>query len=109
MNYKPILKETLASKNTPNLILYGHHKINKEEILNEYLDIKSCNEMTKYDINYHSNQFFKIFNMNNIKRSKINNFFTLLSEIIKCKNYYIEQNRILILKNFNHIDYLSYL
>lgn len=104
MNYKPILKKTLVSKDTPNLILYGHHKINKEEILNEYLDIKSCNEMTKYDINYHSNQFFKIFNMNNIKRSKINNFFTLLSEIIKCKNYYIEQNRILILKNFNHID-----
>jgi replication-associated recombination protein RarA len=104
MNYKPILKKTLASKNTPNLILYGHHKINKEEILNEYLDIKSCNEMTKYDINYHSNQFFKIFNMNNIKRSKINNFFSLIFEILQCKNYYIEKNRILILKNFNHID-----
>lgn len=104
MNYNPILKKALASKNTPNLILYGHHKINKEEILNEYLNTENIIKTTKYDINYHSNQFFKIFNMDNIKRSKINNFFTLLSEIIRCKNYYIEQNRILILKNFNHID-----
>lgn len=104
MNYKPILKKALTSKNTPNLILYGHHKINKEEILNEYLDIKSCNEMVKYDINYHSNPVFKIFNMNNIKRPKLNNFFKLIFEILQCKNYYIEQNRILILKKFNHID-----
>ena len=60
--------------------------------------------MTKYDINYYSNSIFKIFDMNQIKRSKIDDFFTLLLEIIKCKNYYIETNRILILQNFNHIN-----
>jgi len=106
MNYKPILKKALSYKDTPNLILYGHHKINKEEILNEYLDTENCNEMTKYDILYHSSLTLKIFDMNTIKRSKIDDFFTLLFEIIRCKNYYIEQNRILILKNFNHIDKL---
>jgi hypothetical protein len=104
MDYKPILKKVLSSVDTPNLILYGYHKINKNEILNEYLDIKYCNEMNKYDINYHSNQNFKIFDMKQIKKSKIENFFTLIFEIIKCKNYYIKNNRILILKNFNHIE-----
>lgn len=104
MNYKPILKKILSSTDIPNLILYGYYKVNKNEILNEYLDIKNCNEMNKYDINYHSNQNFKIFDMKQIKRSKIENFFTLIFEIIKCKNYYIKNNRILILKNFNHIE-----
>jgi len=104
MNYKPILKKALSYKDTPNLLLYGHHKINKEVILNEYLDTGNCNEMTKYDILYHSSLTLKIFDMNTIKRSKIDDFFTLLFEIIRCKNYYIEQNRILILKNFNHIE-----
>ena len=104
MNYKPIFKKALSSVDTPNLILYGYHKINKDEILNEYLDTRGCSEMTKYDIKYYSNQVFKIFDMNKIKRSKIDDFFTLIFEIIKCKNYYIINNRILILKNFNHID-----
>ena len=104
MDYKPILKKTLSSRDTPNLILYGHHKINKEEILNEYLNTGNIIETTKYDIKYHSNKFFKIFNMDNIKRSKIKNLFNLIFEIVQCKNYYIENNRILILKNFNHID-----
>ena len=104
MNYKPILEKALSSKNTPNLILYGYHKVNKNEILNEYLDIKICNETTKYDIKYYSNSIFKIFDMKQIKRSKIDNFFNLIFEIIKCKNYYIINNRILILKNFNQIE-----
>ena len=104
MDYKPILKKILSSTDTPNLILYGYYKVNKNEILNEYLDIKYCNEMNKYDINYHSNQNFKIFDMKQIKKSKIENFFTLIFEIIKCKNYYIKNNRILILNNFNHIE-----
>lgn len=104
MNYKPILKKALSSVDTPNLILYGYHKINKNEILNEYLDVRGCSETTKYDIKYYSNSIFKIFDMKQIKRSKIDDFFTLIFEIIRCKNYYIETNRILLLKNFNHID-----
>ena len=104
MNYKPILKKALSSKNTPNLILYGYHKINKIQILNEYLNTNNVNETKKYDIKYYSNLNIKIFDMNLIKRSKIEDFFTLLSESIKCKNYYIENNRILIIQNFNHID-----
>ena len=104
MDYKPILKKALSSTDTPNLILYGHHKINKNEILNEYLDINNCSEMNKYDIKYYSNSSFKIFNMKQIKKSKIENFFNLIFEIIRCKNYYIINNRILILKNFNHIE-----
>ena len=35
-----------------------------------------------------------------MKKSKIENFFTLIFEIIKCKNYYIKNNLILILKNY---------
>lgn len=104
MNYKPILKKALSSVDTPNLILYGYHKIDKNKILNEYLDTRGCSEMTKYDIKYYSNSIFKIFDMKQIKRSKIDDFFTLIFEIIRCKNYYIEANRILLLKNFNHID-----
>ena len=108
MNYKPILKKALSSIDSPNLILYGYHAINKNEILNEilneYLDTNTINETSKYDINYCSNSILKIFDMDKIKRSKIEDFFTLLSESIKCKNYYIENNRILIIQNFNHID-----
>ena len=104
MNYKPILKKALSSVDTPNLILYGYHKVNKNEILNEYLDVRGCSETNKYDIKYYSNSIFKIFDMKQIKRSKIDDFFTLIFEIIRCKNYYIKNNRILILKNFNHID-----
>ena len=104
MNYKPILKKALSSRDTPNIILYGYHKINKYEILSEYLDTGYCNEMTKYDIKYHSNNILKIFNMNIIKSSKIDSFFNIIFEIVKCKNYYIDNNRILILYNFNHIN-----
>ena len=89
---KPILKKILSSLNTPNLILYGHHKINKIQILNEDLNTNNVNEMKKYDIKYYSNLNIKIFNMNQIKRSKIDGFFTLLSESIKCKNSEFDDN-----------------
>ena len=104
MDYKPILKKALSSIDTPNLILYGYHKINKYEILTEYLNTKDMNELIKYDIKYHSNPVLKIFDMNIIKKSKIEYFFNIIFEIVKFKNYYIDDNRILILKNFNHID-----
>jgi hypothetical protein len=104
MNYKPILKKALKQIDTPNLILYGYHKINKYEILKEYINLNNCIETTKYDIKYYSNNSIKIFDMNTIKKSKKDLFFNIILENIKCKNYYIDNNRILILYNFNHID-----
>ena len=106
MNYKLILEKAFISYDKPNLILYGYHKIDKYEILKEYLKLDKypLTEMNKYDIKYHSNNTIKLFDMNTIKKSKIESFFNLVFEIVKCKNYYITDNRLLILNNFNNID-----
>ena len=105
MNYKLVLDKSLKSPDQPNLILYGNHTINKLNILKEYLQINEyqLTEMIKNDISYLSNNSLKLFDMSYIKKSKISSFFTLISEIVKCKNYYIDDNRILILYNFNHV------
>ena len=106
MNYKHILEKALFSLNKPNLLLYGYHKIDKYKILKNYLGFSEyiTNEIIHNDIKYHSNHKILSFDMNTIKRSKIENLFILLLEKIKHKNYYINENRIIILYNFNHID-----
>lgn len=106
MNYKHILEKALISLNKPNLLLYGYHKIDKYKILKNYLGFSESitNEIIQNDIKYHSNHKILSFDMNTIKRSKIENLFILLLEKIKYKNYYINENRIIILYNFNHID-----
>jgi hypothetical protein len=106
MNYKHILEKALFSLNKPNLLLYGYHKIDKYKILKNYLGFSESitNEIIHNDIKYHSNHKILSFDMNTIKRSKIENLFILLLEKIKHKNYYINENRIIILYNFNHID-----
>ena len=106
MNYKHILEKALFSLNKPNLLLYGYHTIDKYKILKKYLDFTESitNEIIQNDIKYHSNHKILSFDMNTIKRSKIENLFILLLEKIKYKNYYINDNRIIILYNFNHID-----
>jgi len=106
MNYKHILEKALFSLNKPNLLLYGYHKIDKYKILKNYLGFSEyiTNEIIHNDIKYHSNHKILSFDMNTIKRTKIENLFILLLEKIKHKNYYINENRIIILYNFNHID-----
>ena len=106
MNYKHILEKALFPLNKPNLLLYGYHKIDKYKILKNYLGFSEyiTNEIIHNDIKYHSNHKILSFDMNTIKRSKIENLFILLLEKIKYKNYYINENRIIILYNFNHID-----
>ena len=104
MNYKPILNKIFKSKNIPNLILYGFHSIDKFNILKEFININNCILNTNYNIKCYSNNDIKIFDMKDIKNSQIENFFTIIFEIIKCKNYYSNNLRILILKNFNHIN-----
>jgi len=109
MNYKPILEKALSSNDSPNLILYGNSKIDKYSIINEYLqkiDNSHPTQLNKHDIVWYSNHTYKIFNMNNIKKSKINPFFTIIDEILKCKNYYIKHNRIILLNNFDNISHL---
>ena len=82
MNYKLILEKAFDSNDKPNLILYGYYKIDKYEILKEYLKLDKypLNEMNKYDIKYHSNNTIKLFDMNTIKKSKIEYFFNLVFE-----------------------------
>jgi hypothetical protein len=105
MNYKLVLEKALKSPIQPNLILYGNHTINKLNILKEYLQVNEyqLTELIKNDISYLSNNSLKLFDMSYVKKSKIPPFFNLISEIVKCKNYYIDKNRILILYNFNHV------
>jgi len=105
MNYKLVLDKSLKSPDQPNLILYGNHTINKLNILKAYLQVNEyqLTEMIQNDISYLSNNSLKLFDMSYVKKSKISSFFTLISEIVKCKNYYIDKNRILILYNFNHV------
>ena len=88
MNYKHILEKALFSLNKPNLLLYGYHKIDKYKILKNYLGFSESitNEIIQNDIKYHSNHKILSFDMNTIKRSKIENLFILLLEKIKYKN-----------------------
>ena len=80
MNYKHILEKALFSLNKPNLLLYGYHKIDKYKILKNYLGFSEyiTNEIIHNDIKYHSNHKILSFDMNTIKRSKIENLFILL-------------------------------
>ena len=107
MNYKLILQKLLFSADSPNLILSGTDKIDKLVILLEYLmkiDASASIKLEKYNINWSSNPTYKIFDMNHIKNSQIDNFFEIIKEIISSKNYYNDLNRILILKNFNNVN-----
>ena len=108
MNYKYIINKALSSKNSPNLIIYGNSTIDKYSIINEYLqkiDDSQIFTLTKYDILWLSNNTYKIFDMNTIKKKKIDSFFTIIDEIIKCKNYYIKHIRIILLDNFDNISH----
>tara|TARA_B110000971_G_scaffold187944_2_gene197441 strand:+ start:3782 stop:4708 length:927 start_codon:yes stop_codon:yes gene_type:complete len=106
MTYKLILEKALATYDQPNLILYGHHSINKLNILKDHLKIDKypLTEIIKNDIIYFSNKNIKIFDISHVKKSKIEGFFNIISEIVKCKNHYIDGNRIVVLYNFNHIN-----
>jgi DNA polymerase III delta prime subunit len=110
MNYKLILENIFIKQdnhNQPNLLLYGNHNIDKYKILNEYLlkiDKIPLTQVIQNDILYFSNNTFKLFDISKIKKRDLDNFFNILFEIIKCKNYYNNKNRILIINNFNHIS-----
>ena len=103
MNYKLILTNFFNYKNNPNLILYGHHSVDKYNILKEFLNINNCDEIID-NIRYYGDNNIKIFDMKDIKNSQIENFFIIILKIIKYKNYYSNNLRILIFKNFNYIQ-----
>jgi len=107
MNYKLILGNALKSVDQPNLIIYGHHTIDKLAILNEFLsdiDKKPLTPRLKNDIKYSDNNTITLFDMSQIKKKHSKSFFGILFEIIKCKNYYINNNRIIIINNFDYIN-----
>ena len=101
MNYKHILDRIFQKKDQPNIILSGYHKINKLSILYNYIS-KDNQKQSKYNIDYIYHRDYKIFDMIEINKSKEDNFFTLLFENIRCKNYY--GDKIIILDNFNLIS-----
>jgi len=107
MDYKLILKKALFSNNSPNLILSGICEIDKLTILTYYLSHIDNSPMViheKNDIKWISNSTYNIFDMYHIKHKQNHNFFGVIGDIIKSKNYYSDLNRILVLKNFDNVD-----
>ena len=106
MNYKLILKKLLVYHNLPNLILSGVDTIDKLSILMNILRKKDESVpllLEKHDIRWKSTMTYKIFDMNNIKNKNSIFFFNIITEIISSKNYYTDENRIVVLNNFNNI------
>lgn len=101
MNYKHILDRIFQNKDTPNIILSGYYKINKLSILYNYIS-KDNRKQSKYNIDYICHMDYKIFDMIQINKSKEDNFFTLLFENMRYKNYYGDNK--IILDNFNLIS-----
>tara|TARA_E500000178_G_scaffold355346_1_gene427637 strand:+ start:740 stop:1630 length:891 start_codon:yes stop_codon:yes gene_type:complete len=101
MNYKHVLKKVFENNDSPNIILSGSYKINKLSILYDYISKENANH-NKYGIDYLYHKDYKIFHIEKYNNTKIKDFFKLLIEDIKYKNYYNE-NKMIILNNFNLI------
>ena len=102
MNYKLILNNVFSHKDSSNIILSGYSKIDKMSILYEYIPKENL-KLNKYGIDYLSNPKYKIFDICKYK-NKIDDFFKLLIENIQCKNYYYDNQKIIIFNNFNLIS-----
>lgn len=102
MDYKLILNKVFSNRDSSNIILSGNSKIDKMSILYEYISKENI-KLNKYGIDYISNPYYKIFDINKYKKN-IDNFFKLLIENIQCKNYYYNNQKIVILKNFNLVS-----
>lgn len=102
-----LLKKCLNSKNVPNMILYGHYNVNKENIL---YDILRINKNNLIDVNDHIKKYKNIFiieskilkNIDNIKDIiKVNDLekkIMIFSNIDKCKKLIQEQLRVIVEK-----------
>ena len=108
VKHNNILKRAINSNNCPNIILYGHKDIQKLNLLLFYLKDLNNNplKLIKDKIIWKSNPLYKIFDINCITNKNMNDFFSILNELIHSKNYYLEYNyRIIILNNFNKVSY----
>ena len=102
-----LLKKCLNSENVPNMILYGHYSVNKENILYDHLTI---NKKNLIDINDHIKKYKNIFiiesnilkNIDNIKNIiKVDNLIEKMMIFLnmeKCKKIIQEQMRVIIEK-----------
>jgi DNA polymerase III delta prime subunit len=101
---KEILNNALKSDNSPNLLIYPGYgeKIFYENFNNIYkiFDIQNikCGEMS-----YTRTKYYYEFNMKNIITINIKPLTELLKEIIISKDFYSNNNKIIIFKNFNNI------
>lgn len=103
INHLPnILSEDIFNITCPNIIFYGH-KINLCDYLTHVFG--KTNTITKEKIIYQNNHACKIFNIDTVKSKNIDDFFSLLFEIIRSENYYSKFGQhIIILLNYNHIS-----
>ena len=104
MNNKLILSNALKSKNTPNLLIYPENgeKIFYEQLENIY-KIKNKIDIKNGEILYKKNNIYYEFNLNFMISKNINNLIQVLESIIISKDFYSNNNKIIIFKNFNMI------
>lgn len=104
MNNKLILSNALKSKNTPNLLIYPENgeKIFYEQLENIY-KIKNTIDIKNGEILYKKNNIYYEFNLNFLISKNINNLIQVLESIIISKDFYSNNNKIIIFKNFNMI------
>jgi DNA polymerase III delta prime subunit len=102
-----LLKKSLNSKNVPNIILYGHHKVDKNQILYDnlkinYQDFSSITDDIKINKNIYIIHSKLIKNIKNIKNIIQINSIELKRMIFldfdKCKKIIQNQLRVLIEK-----------
>ena len=70
------------------------------DIINDIYDISKNEIITYNDIDYIKNNIYYEFNISKITYKKKTHFINLLKEIIKSKNYYFKNKKIIILNNF---------
>tara|TARA_Y100001958_G_C21246399_1_gene576851 strand:+ start:4540 stop:5334 length:795 start_codon:yes stop_codon:yes gene_type:complete len=102
MNTYHNLKKIIQIKNHPSILLHSYKTENCKNIILDILDdlysVKKLTNAIKFkNINYEKSIYHYYINLKNIDFIALNN---LLKEIIKCDNYYLDMNKLIILDNF---------
>lgn len=102
MNIYNTLKKIIQTKNHPSILLHSYKTENCKNIILDILDnlysINKCTNSIKFkSITYTKSIYHYYINLKNVDFMIFNN---LLKEIIKCDNYYLDINKLIILDNF---------
>lgn len=101
---KEILINALNSKDLPNLLIYPKQGENIfYDCFNKIYNTNNIQELKMNDISYIKTNSYYEFNLKFMISKKINNLIEIIKNIIISKDFYSNNNKIIIFKNFNEI------